>query len=775
MPEILEGSEEQRVNITKGAAMCINLRRSAMVMTMALTVFTTSVISQARLVFAAGSISLTADGADSVAIGDSVSVSYEAVSDGGDSTSQITIEYDPNRLELTGADKEYSGGGGNAVFTELSAVLTFTALSGGSAVINASAVLNGDEADVPTSSVTVSVEGEDTAAALSASQEDFSTMGVAAQTVPSPDGSLMVSTVFPNEYIPASFHKSTTLYQGTETECAKFEMGEMELLYTTDAAGQNGGFKIFDEGSGELSDFKMIDGPEGRYIIILKVPDTVMPPAGYIKATLQWNGQNFDAYMKVDESSENQNTDFFLVYAVSSEGNTGWYMYDQIEGTYQRFVMDDSVFEETQEPKEFSFSELPTPVYVIMGILTLLCVVFLVIMIISLVKLREFESYEYIDEDEEPSVQAPRQKGQTDRIAVNGGDIKAMDQGGRSISEDGMFDPRAAQKEKKAREKAEKKEKKKTKEERNVTGSLDFEAMEAAMKSEDVRRPKGVENGYTAQQTAGHTDRLPNVLQSPQKTIKQEEKNISGQVKQPAAKTTTAASQKAPAPAVSNQKPAAPANSPAKESAQARPSNTEQTERTDKQSQERKQAVKAPETKNKAAVQKTPQLTEQQKEDIKRQELLNAARKPEMKTVDNSYETQQYYAQDYQGQYYDPNGGYSDPQYGQGYPDQYAQNGYYQDGYPMYQYDNQYGYGQEQQYGYYEPVPSTPQYNTEQFGNAQYELQYGSSYGRYGTDGDYASPAQYQNPGAGAQPVQNYDNIDMDDDDDFEFEFIDMN
>ncbi len=775
---------------------------------MALTVFTASVISQVRPVLAAGTVSLTVDKADGAAVGDSVSVTYEAVPDGaaGD-TSQVTIEYDPNRLELTGADKEYSGGGGNAVFAELSAVLTFTALSGGDAVINANAVLNGDEADVASGSVTVSVAGEDTAAALSAPQGEFSTMGVAAQTIPSPDGTVMVSTVFPNEYMPASFHKSTTLYQGTETECAKFDMGEMELLYTTDAAGQNGAFKIFDEGSGELSDFKLINGPEDRYIIILKADDTVIPPAGYVKATLQWNEQNFEAYMKMDESAESQNTDFFLVYAVSSEGNTGWYMYDQVEGTYQRYVMDDSLFEDTEDTEEFSFLDLPMPVYVIMGVLGLLCVIFLVIMIISLVRLREYESYEYIDEDEEPSVQPARQKGQTGRIALSdAGEGKAMKGDIRGFEEDGMFAPGMKQKEKKAREKAEKKEKKKAGRDKDITGSLDFEAMESAMKSDDGRRPKGADNRYMQEaNTPVQPVNQPQAGGPLKQAVLGPEAGMYEPVKQ-AAKTTSKAVQQAAVPTAPAPKPAAPA-APAKSAAPAtaakatapatpaapaaakapakntgavngaaRPQNKEVTEKSGNPLKDNKQPVKAAEEKGKATAQKTPQLTEQQKEDMKRQELLNAARKPENKVVEDPYASGQYYSQDYQGQYYDPSGGYADPQYGQGYSDQYAQNGYYQDGYQAYQYNDQYGYGQEQQYGYYEPVPSVPQYNTEQFGNAQYELQYGSGYDQYGNAG-YASQqgTQYQGTGVNSQPVRNYGNVDMDDDDDFEFEFINMN
>ena len=759
--------------------MCIKLRRSAMVVTIALTVFAASVISQAVPVQAAGSVSLTVDDPTGAAVGDSVSVTYEAVPDGeaGD-TPQVTIEYDPNRLELTGADKEYSGGGGNAVFAELSAVLTFTALSGGNAEINASAVLGGEGAEAASASITVSVEGEDTAAALSAPQEDFSTMGVAAQTIPSPDGSLMISTVFPNEYLPGFFHKSTTLYQGTETECAKFDMGEMELLYTTDAAGQNPGFKIYDEGSGELSEFKMINGPEGHYIIILKADDTVIPPAGYIKATLQWNGQNFEAYMKMDDSAESQNTDFFLVYAVSSEGNTGWYMYDQVEGTYQRFVTDDSLFEDKEKSSGFSFSELPVPVYVIIGVLGLLCIIFLVIMIISLVRLREYESYEYIDEDEEPEAPPARQKGQTDRIALSHtGNVKLPKGDLQDMAEGEMFDPRMKQKEKKAKEKAEKKEKRRSGADKETTGSLDFEAMESAMKSEDARRPKGIENGYMQEkkppvQPAGQ----PETGRSLKQAVPGPDTGMQDPVNRGATAVPKAAQQTA-VPAAGASKPSAPAGNTETAGEPAKPLSRERTEQAGKTVRDSRQPAKATEAKNAAAVQKSPQLTEQQKEDLKRQELLNAARKPELKPSEDAYSSQQYYTQDYQGQYYDPQTGYTDPQYGQGYSDQYAQNGYYQEGYPAYQYDNQYGYGQgQQQYGYYEPVPSAPQYNTEQFGNARYELQYGSSYDQYHNNAGYASQnPQYQNTGVNTSTAQNYDNVDMDEDDDFEFEFINMN
>ena len=186
--------------------------------------------------------------------------------------------------------------------------------------------------------------------------------------------------------------------------------------------------------------------------------------------------------------------------------------------------------------------------------------------------------------------------------------------------------------------------------------------------------------------------------------------------------------------------------------------------------------VQAPE---KPAAPAVKELTEQQKEDLRRQELLNAARKTELTiegaspAYNDNNDNGQYYAQDPQNNYYDPNARYmGEAQYGQGYGGQYVQNGYGQGGYNDYQYADQYGYDNGQQYTYYEPVPSAPQYNREQFGNAQYNMQYNTSYDQYGG----TSYNQYQNQGMSlnSQIQQNFDNIDMDDDDDFEFEFINM-
>lgn len=303
----------------------------------------------AERIFAAGSVTVTAD-KETASVGDSYVVSYKAEGAGdGAEAPEISVEYDENRLTFISADKQNGGGGGKLTFTDLEANITFAILSGGTADVYVSAVLDGEGAEPATGTVSVSVDGEDTAAA--AAQAPASSTGVEAGTVMSLDGTRTISTVFPDEMMPELFHKTTASYSGTTIEAAQFDMGNILLVYVTDEATNTGNFCIIDQNTGELSDFRLIRGIENKFIIVLKAPQGIEVPINFTKATLKWNDQEFEAYTIVDAAagadSEAQTAytnggvsaqDFFLVYAISSEGNEGWYLYDQSEGTYQRYL-----------------------------------------------------------------------------------------------------------------------------------------------------------------------------------------------------------------------------------------------------------------------------------------------------------------------------------------------------------------------------------------------------------------------------------------------------
>ena len=382
----------------------------------------------------AGTVTATGD-KETAAVGDTYTVNI--VIDGAEGAAvapDVSVHYDVNRLEFVSCTGEYGGGGGGLVTINSSnADLTFNILSGGQADVDVFATFDGDsEPQIVTA--TVMVDGEDTAKINENAREDTGT-GIEAGTVATADGKY-VSSVFADEFMPVGFSKTTVTYEEQMVEAAQFDMGGIVLLYVTDADGNNGNFDMYDQTTGELSDFLQISGIENRFIIALKAGPDVSVPDGFTKATLNWNSQTLEAYAYTGEAGEAASgeavsggvapvdiNDFFLIYAISSEGNKGWYMYDQNEGTYQRYVQNlhaggkDNI----SGSGENLISKITSPGadseeggVNVMLIIVIACAVLLVALIITViimaVKLHEFNSYEYIDEDDyegEDSYEAP--------------------------------------------------------------------------------------------------------------------------------------------------------------------------------------------------------------------------------------------------------------------------------------------------------------------------------------------------------------------------------
>ena len=385
----------------------------------------------------AGTVTATGD-KETAAVGDTYTVNI--VIDGAEGAAvapDVSVHYDVNRLEFVSCTGEYGGGGGGLVTINSSnADLTFNILSGGQADVDVFATFDGDsEPQIVTA--TVMVDGEDTAKINENAREDTGT-GIEAGTVATADGKY-VSSVFADEFMPVGFSKTTVTYEEQMVEAAQFDMGGIVLLYVTDADGNNGNFDMYDQTTGELSDFLQISGIENRFIIALKAGPDVSVPDGFTKATLNWNSQTLEAYAYTGDAGDATSggsdgavsggvapvdiNDFFLIYAISSEGNKGWYMYDQNEGTYQRYVQNLHVGGKgnISGSGENLISKITSPGadseeggVNVMLIIVIACAVLLVALIITViimaVKLHEFNSYEYIDEDDyegEDSYEAP--------------------------------------------------------------------------------------------------------------------------------------------------------------------------------------------------------------------------------------------------------------------------------------------------------------------------------------------------------------------------------
>ncbi len=290
-------------------------------------------------VLAKGKVSVIAD-KDKINNGDEVSVTIKAEGDGDQAVApEISVTYDPNRLLFNDCSVEYGGGSGGLItIKDTNANVSFTSLSGGTAEVDVSATFDGDGTNTAAASAYIEVEGEDTAGSVTNTSAGSM---VEAGIIETDDSSKVVSTVFADEFMPVGFHKDTTTYEEQMVDCAKFDMGDITLLYVMDADGSNGGFSIYDKNTSELSDFLQIMGIENKFIIALKADESVTIPANVTKATLEWNSEELEAYAFNSDVTSYQNvsmSDFFLLYAVSSEGNKGFYMYDKADGTYQRYI-----------------------------------------------------------------------------------------------------------------------------------------------------------------------------------------------------------------------------------------------------------------------------------------------------------------------------------------------------------------------------------------------------------------------------------------------------
>ena len=131
-----------------------------------LSVLTAAILYLPADIYAAGSVSVTADKTD-VGVSDMITV-YVKTSEPEDPSvaPEISVTYDSDKLEVTDCNVDYGGGGGLLTITGTDAQITMKALTAGSASISAEAVIDDDGNNPATGSTSV-VVGGNTAADLS--------------------------------------------------------------------------------------------------------------------------------------------------------------------------------------------------------------------------------------------------------------------------------------------------------------------------------------------------------------------------------------------------------------------------------------------------------------------------------------------------------------------------------------------------------------------------------------------------------------------------------
>ena len=204
----------------------------------------------------------------------------------------------------------------------------------------------------------------------------------------------------PEDVVPEGFEHSKTVIDGLEYNTLHGTFGDITLVYLQSESGN--GLFVYDAAQNAAYEFVRINS-ESHFIVVLlpKVDDV---PEGYNEISLSIEGKGVaTAYQTKVEKSDDQTKDFYLVYAINDNGESGWYTYDSVDGTYMRTELSTPTV--AQEENDTTKSELVPGIankyLVLAAILVLIIVILLLLLIVSAVKNRKYKAADdYYDDDD---------------------------------------------------------------------------------------------------------------------------------------------------------------------------------------------------------------------------------------------------------------------------------------------------------------------------------------------------------------------------------------
>ena len=204
----------------------------------------------------------------------------------------------------------------------------------------------------------------------------------------------------PEDVVPEGFEHSKTVIDGLEYNTLHGTFGDITLVYLQSESGN--GLFVYDAAQNAAYEFVRINS-ESHFIVVLlpKVDDV---PEGYNEISLSIEGKGVaTAYQTKAEKTDDQTKDFYLVYAMNDNGESGWYTYDSVDGTYMRTELSTPTM--AQEENDAVKSELVPGIankyLVLAAILVLIIVILLLLLIVSAVKNRKYKAMDYYDDDDD--------------------------------------------------------------------------------------------------------------------------------------------------------------------------------------------------------------------------------------------------------------------------------------------------------------------------------------------------------------------------------------
>lgn len=141
----------------------------------------------------------------------------------------------------------------------------------------------------------------------------------------------VVGSEFSEELIPDGFKKGEMTFEGSKYTVITQEASGINAMYLTEKSSGDSDFFLYNSDDGSFSPFEEVEIAKDRYIIPLMNDGKLKLSSRYQKTTLTLNGKEFDTWQ------DTKDAEYYIVYALNSDGEKTTYRYDTTDGSYQKY------------------------------------------------------------------------------------------------------------------------------------------------------------------------------------------------------------------------------------------------------------------------------------------------------------------------------------------------------------------------------------------------------------------------------------------------------